>query len=169
MEANVNIFYIGFLNCSNTSKPLYWNASMTCELSCAPSIQANVSNNCLPCDLSCIECFEFNQTNCTICNGNYRNGSGCDCMIGYYANATGGRDCLKCSDYIPYCATCLGPTACSTCFSTHHIVGVKCECLSGVATTYFISGVCLKYPGCITAQSVTNGNYCSSCNTTAKF
>lgn len=41
--------------------------------------------------------------------------------------------------------------------------------MNGTSQTYYVAGVCLKYPGCIIAQSLTNGNYCSSCNTTAKF
>jgi hypothetical protein len=142
---------------------------MSCQLSCIPSTEANVSNVCVPCAPNCLECFEFNATNCTICNGNFRNGSDCICLTGYYANASGGADCLLCSDYIPYCARCTGPTSCTHCFSTHYLVGTNCECLSAISQTYYVTGVCLKYPGCIIAQSVTNGNYCSSCNTTAKF
>lgn len=49
------------------------------------------------------------------------------------------------------------------------LVGTICKCLNTTLTTYLVSGVCLLYPGCITAATVINANYCSSCNTSANF
>lgn len=57
----------------------------------------------MKCNSNCLIC-EENSTNCTVCNGLYRNNNPptCSCIDGYYDNGIQG-DCLKCTNK---CKTC---------------------------------------------------------------
>jgi cysteine-rich repeat protein len=68
-----------------------------------------------------------------------------------------------------YCKSCLNDSVCLACKNNTYLVNGKCQCLNLPVQTYNITGICLTYPGCVSAANVLNANYCSSCNTSANF
>lgn len=168
VSADLNIFYIGYLFCNASSSEIYVQTNLNCAGSCLVNFYANVSNVCIPCNSTCLTCSYSNPDTCVTCaTGTNRTGATCSCTGLYFSN--GSANCLLCSDYIPYCNSCSNSQVCSSCVVGKFLVNGTCRCLNIAAMTYFVSGVCLTYPGCVSATNVLNANYCSTCNTSANF
>jgi hypothetical protein len=170
-SATLNIFYIGYLLCNSSISEIYVSLMLNCDVSCPVQFNANISNNCIPCNSSCFTCNYTDPNQCTSCISiTYRSGSQCTCS-GLYFSTSSDRttSCLLCSDYLLYCTSCLNSSICTGCQSDKYLVNGSCQCFNITAPTYFVSGVCLTYPGCVNASSITNANFCSICNTSANF
>ena len=168
VSANLNIFYIGYLFCNASASEIYVQTNLNCAGSCLINFYANVSNVCIPCNSTCLTCSYSNPNTCVTCAaGTNRTGATCSCTGLYFNN--GSANCLLCSDYLSYCSSCSNSQVCSGCVAGKFLVNGTCRCLNIAAMTYYVSGVCLTYPGCVSATNVLNAKYCSTCNTSANF
>ena len=61
-------------------------------------------------------------------------------------------------DNVEVCTKCESPYIIDN--STH-----KCKCSTG----YFVTGLCLDYPGCLAAYPFLTGNYCDKCDKDLRF
>lgn len=144
---------------------------MICDNICLAPYFANVSNNCLPCNATCFTCSYSDPNNCTSCiTVTNRTGSACTCSGLFFSNSSDRSSaCLLCSSYMADCTSCLNSSVCLGCSGGKFLVNGTCKCNNVTTPTYYVSGVCLTYPGCLNASVTVNSNYCSSCNTTAHF
>ena len=172
-NANIHAFYIGSLSCTGM---VYQSTSFSCAASCSSLTYAAVNGACQPCNPECFTCNSTNPSNCTSCHdSSTRQIGNCACIANYFSVSSDMKlPCVLCNTILQYCANCNNNTFCLSCTDSSVFTNINgiCYCsIVGVSTypTYYVTGVCLTFPGCINATIFTNARVCKSCNPSANF
>jgi len=90
----------------------------------------------------------------------------CNSTGGYFDN--GNDICDQCLNYLSGCEICVGSADCIQCLPgyVHDNSTNTCGCSPGF---YLASGLCLTFPGCLSAYSILTGVYCDICDASRYF
>lgn len=172
-QITYNTFFFAERNC--TLPTFYDTVAYTCvdnSTQCIMSVPYNSTNVCLPCHYSCLTCNSgANSSGCSGCEAVWFRkaldaNNACLCMDGYVD--VGVSVCQLCNLTLPGCVNCSSVNTCVSCSAMYDLSNTtfKCVCANN---TYFASGYCLPYPGCLIADYFNNIVACDTCDTANHF